>query len=841
MKKILSLFLAIVILSGSLTAFADIIVDEGGNGSGGFGDNNVEVEDTLDDEEIEASLIKPLYFNDFENSSNFANYYVENGYFTIKDTEDAAYGKAVYIGGYAWTALLGNTTCGKYNYNGSQYTVFNEPLTPDTDYIVAFQRKTTDLNGSTSDSAFSFAPQISESKFVSGNDFIHEVPLCTEWETYAVKFNSKNATEINIKLNTLRSTAITWLDNYGIYEPVKLTINGIDADLNILSGVYTDGYLGKGAPLKATAPEGLTIKSAKMNGKPVKVTDGMLDIAVVTGDVEVEIVSGLVDLNESYLVKNGYVYVPKGQSIAEFITKALSNENYTLTDSEGNEKPRDGILYPGDKLSVKVSATVTEDFGFKYLLDAGGTHTYVVSDIVYLVDCLLGNKTPAEEDDINGSGTVTVSDLVAARYHILTAEQKYTIDEAKLSAEKLKITEDAAKYGINDETLVRSLTNAGNRSRVANVMKKALRGENITIATIGGSITEGGALDREPVGKRNLGWAPLMAEWWERMFPGQVTFVNAGISGTLSMFGNYRLEDDVLCHNPDLLFVEFAVNDGGGGGSMRKAQESIVRRMLESGGAALQIFFTAVSYNGGGAQPDYQPVGEYYDIPQISPRDAFWGHTFENADGKTYDFAGLTYDGTHPNVLGNAMVSVLTNNYFNSVYESLNGISSTPSAIPEKTYDENTENFMIVKGYDVGEMEQGVASIDGKVTVTDFGDFQKNTDSNSYYSHCKPMTGVNYSSGTSKPIVIEVDDCHVFGILSQTEVNGAKVKVEVYKQGTNELIKTDANVDTNYGGKSIRSHPASFESVDGIDVTIKITPVIESGRTVANLRTFYIS
>ena len=841
MKKILSLFLAIAILSGSLTAFADIIVEEVGNGSGGFGDNNVEVEDTLGDEEIEASLIKPLYFNDFENSSNFANYYVEKGYFTIKDTEDAAYGKAVYIGGYAWTALLGNTTCGKYTYNGVEYTVFNEPLTPNTDYILAFQRKTTDLNDSTSDSAFSFAPQIPDSKFVLGNDYIHEVPLCTEWETYAVKFNSKNATEINIKLNTLRSTAITYIDNYGIYEPVKLTINGIDADLNILSGVYTDGYLGKGAPLIATAPQGLTIKSATMGGRAIEIKDGKIDIQKVTGDIKVEIASGLVDLNKNYLVKNGYVYVPKGQSITEFVANALSNEDYTLTDAGGNAKPKDGTIYPDDKLSIKVSATATEEFGFKYLLDAGGTNSYVVSDVVYLIDCLLGNKVPQEEDDINGSGTLTVSDLVLARNHILTAEKKYIIDETKLATEKAKITEDAAKYGITDETLARSLTNAGNRSRVANVMKKALRGENITIATIGGSITEGGALDREPVGKRDLGWAPLMAQWWERMFPGQVTFVNAGISGTLSMFGNYRLEDDVLCHNPDLLFVEFAVNDGGGGGSMRRAQESIIRRMLESGGAAIQIFFTAVSYNGGGAQPDYQPVGEFYNIPQISPRDAFWGHTFSNADGKTYDFAGLTYDGTHPNVLGNAMVAVLTNNYFNSVYESLNEISSAPNAIPEKTYDENTENFMIVKGYDAGEMEQGVASADGKVTVIDFGDFQKNTDSNSYYSHCKPMTGVNYSSGTSKPIVIEVDDCHVFGILSQTETNGAKVKVEVYKQGTNELIKTDVNVDTNYGGKSIRSHLASFESVDGIDVTIKITPIIESGRTVANLRTFYIS
>ena len=70
-------------------------------------------------------------------------------------------------------------------------------------------------------------------------------------------------------------------------------------------------------------------------------------------------------------------------------------------------------------------------------------------------------------------------------------QEYYTIDEEKLAAEKAKIVEDANTYGITDEMLEAAVTNAGNRSRVANVMKKALRGENITIDTIGGSITEG--------------------------------------------------------------------------------------------------------------------------------------------------------------------------------------------------------------------------------------------------------------------------------------------------------------------------------------------------------------
>ncbi len=841
MKKFLALLLSLLILSSGFTALADITVDSG-SGSGGFGDNNVEVEDTLDDEAIEAALAKPLFFNDFENCT-----FPGTTVFSVADTGETAYGKAMkstLINNdpmLSWAAIKGSeSSTGNYVYNENTYKTFNETLTPNTDYILAFEYKNTDTEkyNSAASGAISFAPQIPNSQFVSGNDFIYYLPLTDGWTKRAVKFNSSTATTIDIKINTVGGNVTTWIDNYGIYEPVPLTVSGLDVELDILEGVYTDGYLGKGSVLVASAPEGFVIKSATMGGKVVQLTDGKLDVSKVTGDVVVNIVSGLVNLNKNYVVKNGYIYVPKGQPIAEFVEKALAAETYTLTDSEGKEKPKDGTIYPGDKLSVKVNATDYEEFGFKYCIDTTGTHSYAVSDIVYIVDCLLGNKTPNEEDDLNGSGTLTVSDLVLARNHILTANGNYSIDCEKLATEKARVEADAATYGITDQMLEASVANVGNRSRVANVMKKALRGENITIATIGGSITEGTGIP-EASGRADKCWAALMADWWKRMFPGQVTFVNAGISGTNSNFGLHRLEADVLSHDPDLLFVEFAVNDNAATGSMRSCQEALILKMLERGDAAIQIFFTTVSYNGGGGQQTYGPLGEYYDIPQISPRDAFWGNTFQNADGNTYDFAGITADGIHPNIMGNAMVAVLTNNYLNSVYESLNEISSTPNSIPQKTFEDDTPSYMNWTSYDAALTNVGVASADGKVTVTDFGDFVKNTDSTSFRSNCDPMYGVKYTSGTAQPMVIDIDDCHVFGIFSHTATNGANVKVEVYKQGTDELLKTDASVDTN-DSAALRSHKASFESVEGVDVTVKITPIVESGRTTADLRMFYI-
>lgn len=71
-----------------------------------------------------------------------------------------------------------------------------------------------------------------------------------------------------------------------------------------------------------------------------------------------------------------------------------------------------------------------------------------------------------------------------------------------------------------------------------------------TVAFIGGSITEMN-------GYRVMVQADLQARFPDTQF----TFINAGISSTCSTTGAFRLNEDVLSAKPDLLFVEFAVND----------------------------------------------------------------------------------------------------------------------------------------------------------------------------------------------------------------------------------------------------------------------------------------
>ena len=114
------------------------------------------------------------------------------------------------------------------------------------------------------------------------------------------------------------------------------------------------------------------------------------------------------------------------------------------------------------------------------------------------------------------------------------------------------------------------------RNGLPNVTKKLTEGRPVTVAYLGGSITYAD------------GWRVHADRLLREKFPAsEIKMVNAGVPGTSSALGAARLARDVLRHNPDLVFVEFAVNGGGigtGAGDTwcdysRSAMEAIVRQI----------------------------------------------------------------------------------------------------------------------------------------------------------------------------------------------------------------------------------------------------------------------
>lgn len=106
------------------------------------------------------------------------------------------------------------------------------------------------------------------------------------------------------------------------------------------------------------------------------------------------------------------------------------------------------------------------------------------------------------------------------------------------------------------------------RTGLPNFRAKIEANQLVKVAYLGGSITAA------------PGWRVQSREWFAQQFPqGKFEEINAAIGGTGSDLGVFRLQNDVLQHKPDLLFVEFAVNDSGASPEqIHKAMEGIVRQ-----------------------------------------------------------------------------------------------------------------------------------------------------------------------------------------------------------------------------------------------------------------------
>ncbi len=271
---------------------------------------------------------------------------------------------------------------------------------------------------------------------------------------------------------------------------------------------------------------------------------------------------------------------------------------------------------------------------------------------------LLAMTACSSPADSSASDSSSAADSSASAAQTAESSQPGQQESSEAGESSAAPTAEADDARTDYEKMVdRSLLSVGDMTRMSDVFQKAQNGEDITVAYIGGSITEG----------YNAGTTEFYAKTCTDLLQGYfpditVTGVNAGISGTPSLLGNLRLERDVLSADPDIVFVEFAVNDGQEA-DYKNAYESLVRTLLtQEKDIAVVLLFTVLD-SGYTCQEHMSKIGANYDLPMISVHDS----VYEEIEAGRMTWQDYSNDQSHPNAYGHKCITDFVDNYYQKV------------------------------------------------------------------------------------------------------------------------------------------------------------------------------
>ena len=224
-----------------------------------------------------------------------------------------------------------------------------------------------------------------------------------------------------------------------------------------------------------------------------------------------------------------------------------------------------------------------------------------------------------------------------------------TEDEDVWSKSSLKDVVGYIVEQMYDIDYSKALAVNGNHDRLLKVMERADRGDKITVAFLGGSITEGSVASDD-----KSCYAYLTYSWWCNTFPdAKINYVNAGIGGTPSLLGNGRCNEDILNFEPDVVYIEFSVNDVDLP-NVREVYEGLLRKVLYSKSSPAVVVINNGFYNDGRTvQNVHNELAAYYGIPAISIVDTLVACTM---DGRI-PIRDITPDDLHPNDRGHMLLA----------------------------------------------------------------------------------------------------------------------------------------------------------------------------------------
>lgn len=804
MRKLILLIMTVCLLvcSFPINTFA----------SGGYFNSNYETEDNFDEYEFDKNYV--VAFNDFENVTGTFS----NG-FSIDDTGSSKYGKAFTVPSSNWAAISAPFS-NEYIWENNSFNVFTEPLTVGNKYLLKFDYCSVIEPSTTEENAFSLAPKYDLFHFYeneSNNDLgRHEFKYFNDgkWHRGGIGFIAEKD-NIDLKIATCGSHIKSYIDNYLIIQAAEITTtSSIDKFVswtattnNIVDTIAYEGgnvsshksyMVAKGdlLKLKFDAPKPFKI-SVKMGGQPFKVENGVCTISKVTDDIQIDATIDKASLNkiicDIYNFNENNLYLPVGTtlySLAESLNKTnnfLSSENLSIKRNSDELKIND-VVNANDKLKLTVDSNISDEFNIKIAGDINEDNVISVTDMVLLRDQLL--KAETDRDKVIGKydfdiskTNIGVTDLVAMGDYILSEN----IDIKKYEADIIS----ASGLNVDFTELDKGMYNIGDQSAIANVIHKALRGEEVVIAAFGGSITAEKDSNQAPNIDSGIvdtlnddSYSDIVLKWFITAFKKYgATFklINAGIGSTNSTYDLHRMYEDVLetsYGKPDLVIYETIADDFNS--NFKATYEACIRKFLsEDTALILYCFSKDKAY-----ETVYKTVADYYNVPMLLYNDAF-----DNLNESQY----LSNDGSHPNRLGHAMAGLLLNRYLGNIYSNINSIDSHIPKVPFEYCIYEASNYIktpyIAKLTDIKD-----GKISGVKMISE-GSFQRQSNADVFgndakyqYSNILSVSKQYYGYKVEQndinsyyPMVIEVENSTTASILINrfSTISGCEFTVKV--------------------------------------------------------------
>lgn len=342
--------------------------------------------------------------------------------------------------------------------------------------------------------------------------------------------------------------------------------------------------------------------------------------------------------------------------------------------------------------------------------------------------------------------------------------------DMEFTEEKPSAGSDYAQEDWYQEMLEKAQLNLGNNYRLKQMIEKAQNGEEITMAAIGGSITEGAGAARykECYAYRTF---EQFKEAYGAGDGSNVHFVNAGVGGTPSTFGIMRYERDIVERTddaddlPDIVMVEYAVNDGGEP-TNHGCYESLVKGILQQENNPVVILVFSVFPTGYTLQNELQKVGTNYDLMMVSTANGPFTYI-----GSRWTSKEFFYDVYHPTSLGHGVMA-------DCIFHTIETAAAQETAANDIDLDVSpayNTNYLGLKTIFKDSYDESIDLDMGSFTADDGGAYQNIPIGKVYAKNFQHISG-------SEPMTFTINSKNL--LLAFRSVNNADYgSIEVYVDG----------------------------------------------------------